>query len=225
MFRRCAKCFAIFLFCEFSYETAASVKLPVMGLVPISQSRKLRLREAVTCLRALSNTQSTLYSINYFPCLASETPPSVGSCSPWLLPLPSIRFDCFFAFSPLVLMSLSPHSSHQHRRPRSSHLISWQLTPSTPDGVCSSNCLLNTLPSRLRISQASNKVKAGFDLPLGRLQPIFLCLAMVSAFILLLSPKPGCNLSSHLFLMAKWPIQEQILSMLFFIISSSNFTF
>ena len=46
-----------------------------------------------------------------------------------------------------------PSPSYLHRTPRSSHLISWQLTPSTPGWVCSSNCLLNTLPSCLRISQ------------------------------------------------------------------------
>lgn len=124
MFRRCAKCFAPFISVNSPYETAASVANSQWEFVPILQSRKLRLREVVTCLRALSNIQSILYSINYFPCLASETPPSVGSKSPpWLL-LPSIMFDCFFAFfSPLVLMSLQSSPSHQHRRPRSSHLI------------------------------------------------------------------------------------------------------
>ena len=120
--------------------------------VPISQSRKLRLREVVTCLRALSNTQSILYNVNHVPCLASETPPSVVSKSP-----PRLLSLVFWLFLCLLLPTCShvpqPSSSYLHRCPRSSHLISWQLTPPTPRWVWSSNCLLNTLPSCLRISQ------------------------------------------------------------------------
>lgn len=110
MFRRCLKYFAPFISVNSPYETAASVKLPVMGVCPHFSVEKTEAQRGCDLPEGTFNIQSILYSINYFPCLASETPPSVGSKSPpWLL-LPSIMFDCFFAFfSPLVLMSLSPH--------------------------------------------------------------------------------------------------------------------
>lgn len=154
MFRRCAKCFAPFISVNSPYETAASVKLPVMGVCPHFSVEKTEAQRG--CDLPEGTFQHTEYLIQHqlFSLLGLWDTTLCG------FQVSSVAAPSQYQVWLLLCLLLStcshvPQSSpsHQHRRPRSSHLISWQLTPSTPGWVCSSNCLLNTLPSCLRISQ------------------------------------------------------------------------
>ena len=154
MFRRCAKCFASFISVNSPYGTTPYVKLPVMGLCPHFSVEKTEAHRGCDLPAGTFQHTECLIQRQLFSLFGLWDTTLCGFQVSSVAASPQSRVWLLLC---LLLSTCShvpqPPPSYLHRSPRSSHLISWQLAPSTPGWGCSSNCLLNAMHNCLMISQ------------------------------------------------------------------------